>query len=115
MSVPAHAEHDPLDLLDVDADLDATQRQVRDTVAVLVRDRLEPELAGWFESGELPMREIARELGRLGLLGMHLDGYGCAGMDAVASSPRSFGSTSKPVMPGMFMSSRIKCGFLRIA
>lgn len=84
MSVPAHAEHDPLDLLNVDADLDATQRQVRDTVAALVRDRLEPELAGWYESGTLPVRELARELGALGLLGMHLDGYGCAGMDATA-------------------------------
>lgn len=84
MSVLAGGEHDPLDLLHVDAGLDATQREVRDTVAHLVRDRYEPELAGWFESGELPMRDIARELGALGLLGMHLEGYGCAGMDAVA-------------------------------
>lgn len=88
MSVPgrtgAHAGHDPLDLLDVDADLDITQGQVRDTVATLVRERLEPQLAGWYEAGTLPVRELARELGDLGLLGMHLDGYGCAGMDAVA-------------------------------
>ncbi len=84
MSVRADIDHDPLDLLDVDAGLDDAQRQVRDTVARIVRDRYEPELAGWFESGELPMREIARELGGLGLLGMHLDGYGCAGMDATS-------------------------------
>ena len=84
MAVSASIDHDPLDLLDVDAGLDDAQRQVRDTVARIVRDRYEPELAGWFESGELPMREIARELGGLGLLGMHLDGYGCAGMDATS-------------------------------
>ena len=88
MSVPgraaAQAVQDPLDLLDVDADLDVTQRQVRDTVATLVRERLEPQLAGWYEAGTLPVRELARELGDLGLLGMHLHGYGCAGMDAVA-------------------------------
>ena len=83
MSVLATADHDPLDLLDVDAGLDDTQVQVRDTVAKLVRGRYEPELADWFESGVLPMRDIARELGELGLLGMHLEGYGCAGMDSV--------------------------------
>jgi glutaryl-CoA dehydrogenase len=84
MGVLASADHDPLDLLAVDAGLDAAQRQVRDTVAQLVRERYEPELPGWFESGVLPTREIARELGGLGLLGMHLDGYGCAGMDAIS-------------------------------
>ena len=84
MSLLAIADHNPLDLLDVDAGLDDTQAQVRDTVAKLVRGRYEPELADWFESGVLPMRDIARELGELGLLGMHLDGYGCAGMDSVA-------------------------------
>jgi glutaryl-CoA dehydrogenase len=84
MSVLAVAEHDPLDLLDVDAGLDDTQVQVRDTVAKLVRGRYEPELSDWFETGELPMRDIALELGGLGLLGMHLDGYGCAGMDSIA-------------------------------
>ena len=84
MSVLATGSHDSLDLLDVDAGLDDTQVQVRDTVAKLVRGRYEPELADWFESGVLPMRDIARELGELGLLGMHLEGYGCAGMDSVA-------------------------------
>jgi glutaryl-CoA dehydrogenase len=83
MTVAASFDHDPLDLLDVDAGLDAAQLQVRDTVARLVRDRFEPELAGWFARGELPL-EVARELGDLGLLGMHLEGYGCAGMDATS-------------------------------
>jgi glutaryl-CoA dehydrogenase len=84
MSVLAHLDHDPLDLLDVDAGLDAGQIQVRDTVARLVRERYAPKVAGWFETGDLPMRDIARELGALGLLGMHLDGYGCAGLDAIS-------------------------------
>ncbi len=84
MSVLATADHDPLDLLDVDAGLDDTQVQVRYTVAKLVRGRYEPELADWFASGEPPMRDIARELGEFGLLGMHLKDYGCAGMDSVA-------------------------------
>ena len=84
MSVRATAADDPLDLLDVDAGLDATQVQVRDQVARVVRERYEPELGDWYEAGSLPMREIARELGGMGLLGMHLDGYGCAGMDAIA-------------------------------
>lgn len=84
MPVLAGSDQSPLDLLDIDARLDATQVQVRDTVAKLVHSRYEPELADWFESGVLPMREIGRELGALGLLGMHLDGYGCAGMDSIA-------------------------------
>jgi glutaryl-CoA dehydrogenase len=84
MSVLPTADHDPLDLLEVDGALDDTQRQVRDSVAKLVREHYEPQLGDWFERGELPMREIARELGQLGVLGMHLDGHGCAGMDAVA-------------------------------
>ena len=46
-------------------------------------DRILPEVAGWFERGELP-RELAKELGELGLLGMHLQGYGCAGTNAVS-------------------------------
>jgi glutaryl-CoA dehydrogenase len=79
----AAAPGDPLDLLDVDAGLDPAQVQVRDTVARLVRERFEPELASWFEQGVLP-RDVARELGAVGLLGMHLSGYGCAGMDAIS-------------------------------
>jgi glutaryl-CoA dehydrogenase len=78
------ADHDPLDLIDVDAGLDDVQVQVRDMVAKLVRGRYEPEFADWFESGVLPMRDIARQLGELGLFGIELDGYGCAGMDSVA-------------------------------
>src|SRR5688500_4028451 len=56
---------------------------MRDTVAQFVRDRVMPDIEKWFEAGEFP-REVATELGELGLLGMHLEGYGCAGTNAVS-------------------------------
>ena len=66
----------PLDLLDIDALLSEEERAVRDTVRDWVKSRILPEIADWFERGELPSRELARELGGMGLLGMHLSGYG---------------------------------------
>jgi glutaryl-CoA dehydrogenase len=74
----------PLDFLDVDAELEPDEIDIRDTVRRFVGDRLLPEVGGWFDGGVLPSRELARELGKLGLLGMHLRGYGCAGASAVA-------------------------------
>ncbi|WP_319460558.1 acyl-CoA dehydrogenase family protein [Micromonospora sp. RTP1Z1] len=74
----------PLDLLDVDASLDEEERQIRAVVRQLVDDRVRPHVAGWYEDGQVPARELAREFGKLGLLGMHLTGYGCAGASAVA-------------------------------
>ncbi len=68
----------------VDALLTAEEREIRDTVRSVVQRRISPYIAGWYESGELPARELAGELGELGLLGMHLQGYGCAGTSAVA-------------------------------
>jgi glutaryl-CoA dehydrogenase len=73
----------PLDFLDLDRLLSEEERLIRDTTRSFVSDRVLPEVAGWFERGELP-RELAKELGDLGLLGMHLDGYGCAGTNAVS-------------------------------
>ncbi|MBW4704471.1 acyl-CoA dehydrogenase family protein [Micromonospora sp. RL09-050-HVF-A] len=73
-----------LDLLDVDALLSEEERQIRAVVRRLVDDRVRPHVAGWYEDGHVPARELAREFGRLGLLGMHLTGYGCAGAPAVA-------------------------------
>jgi glutaryl-CoA dehydrogenase len=73
----------PLDFLDLDRLLSEEERLIRDTTRSFVGDRVLPEVAGWFERGELP-RELAKELGDLGLLGMHLDGYGCAGTNAVS-------------------------------
>jgi glutaryl-CoA dehydrogenase len=80
----APAPVDALDFLRVDTLLTDEERLIRDTVRAVVRDRLLPEIGGWFEAGTLPSRELARELGELGLLGMHLEGYGCAGASAVA-------------------------------
>ncbi|MFC0029247.1 acyl-CoA dehydrogenase family protein [Micromonospora chaiyaphumensis] len=74
----------PLDLLDIDASLSEEERQIRAVVRQLVDDRVRPHVAGWYENGHVPARELAREFGKLGLLGMHLTGYGCAGASAVA-------------------------------
>ena len=59
------------------------ERDIRDVVRDFVVDRVLPNIAEWFEMARMP-RELAIELGRLGLLGMHLNGYGCAGASAVA-------------------------------
>ncbi|WP_431891782.1 acyl-CoA dehydrogenase family protein [Micromonospora haikouensis] len=74
----------PVDLLDLDSLLDDEERQIRSVVRRLVDDRVRPHVADWYERGHVPARELAREFGRLGLLGMHLTGYGCAGSTAVA-------------------------------
>ncbi|MBB4746393.1 acyl-CoA dehydrogenase family protein [Actinoplanes lobatus] len=74
---------DPLDLLDIDSLLSDEERQIRETVARFVADHVRPHVADWFEAGTFP-RELAPELGKLGVLGMHLEGYGCAGASAVA-------------------------------
>jgi glutaryl-CoA dehydrogenase len=72
-----------VDLLRVDDELTDEERLVRDTVRDFATKRIMPHIADWFEAGTLP-RELAPELGQLGLLGMHLTGYGCAGMGPVA-------------------------------
>ncbi len=74
---------DPVNFIDVSGLLSDEERLVRDTVRAYVRERITPAVAEWFEEGILP-RELGPELGRLGLLGMHLEGYGCAGASAVA-------------------------------
>ncbi|MEH1015282.1 acyl-CoA dehydrogenase family protein [Micromonospora sp. CPCC 206060] len=81
MSLPGTA---PLELLDLDSSLTDEEREIRAVVRRLVDDRVRPHVAGWYEEGTVPARELAREFGRLGLLGMHLTGYGCAGASAVA-------------------------------
>ena len=83
--MPPSATSQPanLDLLRIDDQLTSEERLVRDTVRSYTADRVMPHIADWFEAGTLP-RELVPELGKLGLLGMHLTGYGCAGMGAVA-------------------------------
>ncbi|RFC75390.1 acyl-CoA dehydrogenase family protein [Streptomyces sp. AcE210] len=76
---------DPVDPLNLEALFTDEERAVRDTVRQYLDDKVEPHIADWFESGELPaLPELAREFGKMGLLGMHLEGYGCAGMSARA-------------------------------
>jgi glutaryl-CoA dehydrogenase len=72
-----------MDLLRFDDLLDDEQRLIQKTVRSFVQDKVKPHIADWFERGESP-RELATDLGRLGLLGMHLTGYDCAGTSAVA-------------------------------
>ena len=74
---------DPRDFLAIDALLDEEERAIRDTVRAFVRDRILPDVGEWFEQGILPL-ELAQEIGKLGLFGMHLDGYGLPGASAVA-------------------------------
>ncbi len=75
---------DPADPLGIDDLLDAEDLAVRDTVRSWTSDRVMPHIADWFERGELPgIRDLARELGEMGALGMSLTGYGCAGASAV--------------------------------
>src|SRR4051794_8666904 len=76
-------EH-PLALFDTDSLISEEDRAIRDTVRRFVDERIRPDLAEWYESGEVPVRELSIELGKLGLLGMHLEGYGCAGTSATA-------------------------------
>jgi glutaryl-CoA dehydrogenase len=79
------AAPDPRDFLAVDADLSDTERDVRDAVRDFAARELAPNVAEWFEAGTLPdPRGLARAFGGLGVLGMHLEGYGCGGSSAVA-------------------------------
>ena len=73
----------PKDYLAVDRLLDDEERLIRDTVRQFVADKVVPNVGGWFEEGRVPP-ELVRELGSLGVLGMHLEGYGCAGASATA-------------------------------
>jgi glutaryl-CoA dehydrogenase len=74
---------DPLDFLALDALLSEEERAIRDTVRQFVREQVIPEVGDWFEQGILP-REMITELAKLGLFGMHLEGYGLPGASAVA-------------------------------
>lgn len=73
----------PGDYLDVDHLLSDEERAIRDVVRKFVDNRILPNVATWFEEGTSPV-ELMQELGDLGVLGMHLDGYGCAGTSATA-------------------------------
>jgi glutaryl-CoA dehydrogenase len=84
MSPNAAGQHgSDLDVLRIDKQLSPEETLVRDTVRAFTAERVMPHIADWFEAGIMP-RELAPELGKLGLLGMHLTGYGTAEMGAIA-------------------------------
>ncbi|MCD9143529.1 acyl-CoA dehydrogenase family protein [Streptomyces albireticuli] len=88
MSVPSSPRSattfDPHDPLGIDDLLTPEDLAVRDTIRRWAADRVLPHIAEWYERGELPViRELTRELGAMGALGMPLTGYGCAGASAV--------------------------------
>ncbi len=74
----------PLDLFDLGDLVGEEERAIQQTVREVVDQQVRPHLAQWYDEGSLPARELALELGKVGLLGMHLDGYGCAGTSATA-------------------------------
>jgi glutaryl-CoA dehydrogenase len=73
----------PADLLELDAELSDEERLIAETCRRFVTDRVLPGIGTWYDDGVFP-RELGAELGRLGLLGMHLSGYGCAGASATS-------------------------------
>ena len=74
----------PKDFLGIDRLLSDEERDIRDTVRAFVNDQIVPDVGEWFEAAEIPYAELAPALGKLGVLGMHLTGYGCAGASATA-------------------------------
>ncbi|AZI58839.1 acyl-CoA dehydrogenase [Nakamurella antarctica] len=84
MSGSRDATPDPADLAGIDDLLSVQEREVRASVRALCEKKIDPYVADWFEKGEIrDIRALAKDLGALGLFGMHLSGYGCAGMSAV--------------------------------
>lgn len=72
------------DMLELDSLLSPEDIELRQTVRRFGEQRLRPFIAEWFETGQVPVRELAADFGKLGLLGMHLTGYGCGGSTATA-------------------------------
>jgi glutaryl-CoA dehydrogenase len=78
----AAAAVDPSDLISFDSLLSTAELALRDRVRTFVREEIKPNIAKWYEEARFPV-EIVPELAKLGLLGMHLKGYGCGGGTAV--------------------------------
>src|SRR5215203_3690955 len=76
----------PSDFLALDSLLSDEERDIRDTVRAFVRDKVVPNVGEWFEEARVPLQELAPELGKLGVLGMHLEGHGCAGASGTATA-----------------------------
>jgi glutaryl-CoA dehydrogenase len=75
---------DPHDFLGIDALLSEDEILLRDTVRTYVDNEIKPNVGEWWETGVIPHQDLARAFGEMGMLGMHLEGYGCAGTSAVA-------------------------------
>jgi glutaryl-CoA dehydrogenase len=79
----APPEIKPNDFLAIDRMLTDEERDIRDTVRAFVADKVTPNVGDWFEQATIPLG-LATELGSLNVLGMHLEGYGCAGASGTA-------------------------------
>ncbi len=80
-STPKFSALDPLNL---DLDYSDDELAVRDSVRGFLAEHVTPSIGEWFESGGIPIaRELMKQFGQLGVLGMHLDGYGCGGASSV--------------------------------
>ncbi|MCW2837490.1 MAG: acyl-CoA dehydrogenase [Marmoricola sp.] len=78
------ADRSPLGLLDTDSLVNEEDAAIQQTVRRFVDERIRPDIAEWYENGSTPVPELARELGSIGALGMHLEGHGCAGTSTTA-------------------------------
>ena len=83
MSELSFKRPDPRDFLDFDSLLSEDEILLRDTVRSYVNDKVIPEVGAWWEDGTIPHKVLAKEMGAMGLFGMHLEGYGCAGTSNV--------------------------------
>lgn len=84
MSEISFDKPDPLDFLGIDSLLSEEEILLRDTVRGYVEKEIKPHVADWWDEGVIPHEDLARAFGELGMLGMHLEGYGCAGTSATA-------------------------------
>ena len=84
MSEISFEKPDPSDFLDTDALLSEEEVLLRDTVRDYVEKEINPHVADWWDAGSIPHSELAKAFGELGMMGMHLEGYGCAGTSATA-------------------------------
>ena len=104
---------DPMDLAGIDDLLTDEEKAIRGTVRAFLDQRVEPYVADWFERGEIDdVRGLTKELGALGLLGMHLEGYGCAGHERGRlrpGLPRARGHRLRHPQPGHRCRGRWRC------
>lgn len=84
MSETSFARPDPHDFLDIDSLLSSEEILLRDTVRSYVEKEITPNVGDWWDEGRIPTADLAKAFGELGMLGMHLEGYGCAGTSATA-------------------------------